>query len=101
MQGFSSEGYTGRHTAEWLRLVGWGAALRSLVGILPASFAGRLLIFRSHDRDRQTLYSSEKEQNKNSHLHLQSSQAKDDVFCLVCGIFEVVINPIRCQLSDS
>lgn len=51
-------GYTGRQTAEWLRRVGSGAAWRWLAGILPASVAERPQVFRSHDRDTQTPYSS-------------------------------------------
>lgn len=61
----AAEGYTVHHTAGWPRLVDWGAALQWLAGILPASFAGRLLTFRSHDHGKQTLCSRGNESKTN------------------------------------
>lgn len=60
----TSEGYTVHHTAESPHPVDWDAALQWLVGILPASFAGKLLIFRSRGRDKQTLCSLVKGRKK-------------------------------------
>lgn len=64
-----------RHTAEWPHLAGSGAASQWPVGILPASFAGRPLTFRSHGRDRQTLCSGLGNQNQSfykSHARVNS-----------------------------
>lgn len=60
----SAEGYTERHTAESPHLADWGAASQWPVGILPASFAGRPLAFRSRGRDRRTLCSGADKRNQ-------------------------------------
>ena len=54
-------GYTERHSAGWCRLVGSDAAWQWLVEIPPASFAGSPRAVHSHNHDRQTPCSAERQ----------------------------------------
>lgn len=65
----SRVGYTERRFAGWCRQVGWDAAWRWLVEIPPASFAGSPRAVHSHNPDRQTPCSAEKEKNNSRWIY--------------------------------